>query len=131
METLNGEPPNCVPEKVPGLRDYKNMMRQFFTIHRQRVAICGHRFDECNQPRHANCEHCWFAFFQNNGEFTKTCDEAFRDETGNGKAAMIAIRGEKFVKRFTQFMSTIARMKAEAETMKESNEETLFPKSSS
>jgi hypothetical protein len=113
-------PEEPVPEKVPGLRDYKKMMRQFFTVQRQTVSECGHKFNDKEQPRN-NCIHCWFAFFNLNGEFTKSCDELWRSP--GGQSVMVGLRGTKFVKMFCRFMSTIARWKAEEEAMKGLNEQ--------
>ena len=103
------KPPEAV-EKVPGLSDYKNYMRQFFTVRRQRVVECGHKYNEMVQPR-TNCEHCWFAFLNTHGDMVKIADEIFVKE--NGRELLTRLQGAKFVKMFTRFMSTIARWKAE------------------
>jgi hypothetical protein len=108
-------PEEPAAEKVPGLSDYKNMMRQFFTVRRQRVAECGHRYNEMTQPRN-NCEHCWFAFLNTHGDMVKIADEIFVKE--NGKAYLTQLQGAKFVKMFCRFMSTIARWKAENDERK-------------
>lgn len=97
-----------VIEKVPGLREYKKMMRQFFTVQHKRVAACGHKFTG-QEPR-TNCQFCWFAYFNENGEFTKSLDELWRSP--NGKNMLPALRGAKFTKMFLRFMSTVASWKA-------------------
>ena len=95
-------------EKVPGLSEYKRMMRQFFTVEHKRVKACGHKFTG-QEPR-TNCQYCWFAYFNEHGEFTKSLDELWRSP--NGKQMMPALRGAKFTKMFLRFMSTVASWKA-------------------
>lgn len=103
-------PEEPVPEKVPGLRDYKNMMRQFFTVRRQTVKDCGHKYNETSEPR-TNCHICWFAWLNAHGDMVKICDEMFVQP--GGEAGLVKIKGIKFVKNFKKFMSTLARWKAE------------------
>lgn len=84
--------------------EYKEAMRKECTIRRP-VPQCGHRFTPGEEPRHRNCEACWFAFFQVHGELTQACDEVF---TKFGEAGLRSLRGPKFAKNFTKFMSTLA-----------------------
>jgi len=82
------------------------------------AAGCGHRLDLSRQPRHRNCESCWFAWFQNHGEIIQQCDEMFT----NGNTVMIVeLQGVKFLHRWRQFMSTMAVWQR---TQQEKNEQT-------
>jgi hypothetical protein len=107
-------------EKVPGLRDYKNMMRQFFTVRRQTVKDCGHKYNEMSEPR-TNCHVCWFAWLNAHGDMIKICDELFTKP--GGEAALVQVKGRKFVQNFKKFMSTLARWKAEEAIKKGLNEQ--------
>lgn len=95
---------------------YKKLMGQFFTVRHDIVEACGHKFVAGSTPKHANCEACWWAFFQLNGEATKQLDEFYRTE---GKDWLIARHGKKFVTMFVRFMSTIVRLKKELEEANE------------
>lgn len=98
------------------LSDIKKFNKIYVTVQHPRVKECGHRFDEFHEPRH-NCEFCWFAFFNTHGDLVKTVDEIFHKE--NGIHVLTALKGKKFVRNFTKFMSTVAQWKIEADKMKE------------
>jgi hypothetical protein len=91
------------------------------TCHLPVVKACGHRLDLHVQPSHRNCEDCWFAFFNTHGELCRQLDEMHMSEGGD--SAIIQLQGVKFLHRWRQFMSTIARWKFEqaAEQMKKNN----------
>jgi hypothetical protein len=95
------------PKKPLTKAEYKKMMSVYFTQRRDIVEYCGHTFYQYDQPKN-NCPYCWFAFFQVNGEVTKTADEVFIRE---GRDMLIKIRGVKFTKNFLRFMATLAYMK--------------------
>ena len=82
--------------------------KQFITVKNPRVRGCKHRLNLKSQPRHRNCESCWMAWLQNNGEMVKTADEAY--QSGHPEI-IIMLQGEKFYKNFLSFMSTIANLK--------------------
>jgi hypothetical protein len=94
---------------------WKQMMRMHFTVRRARVKSCGHKFNIESDPRN-NCDDCWFAYFQNNGQMTKIADECF---TEAGRDVLERSRGKKFVRYFLRFMSTIARFQREAAELAE------------
>lgn len=97
--------------------EIKALYRMYFTVRHQNVEVCGHQFDfAAEQPRHANCETCWFTFFQVHGELTQTADEIFQKE---GQQVLVAMKGKKFVKMFLKFMATVAQM------VKEKNEQSV------
>ena len=107
-ETPAAEP--VAPPKRMTLKEWKQIMRLYFTVRRDQVKACGHKLDIVSGPR-TNCEYCWFAYFNNNASMVQTADECFQKE---GKQTLVAIRGTKFVKMFLRFMGTIARLRAEA-----------------
>ena len=86
----------------------KNMV----TIAHPRVTQCGHRLDLGRQPRHRNCESCWFAWFNTNGKVSQQCDEMFQSDDG---VLIEHLQGTKFLKRWLQFMATLAKWKKQAE----------------
>ena len=87
--------------------EYKKMMSVYFTQKRDRVEHCGHKYHSENQPRN-NCPYCWFAYFQINGSTTQIAEECYQKE---GQDILVRTKGEKFVKNFLRFMSTLAYMK--------------------
>ena len=103
---------------TPG--EAKRLRKQFVTVHHPRVVHCQHRLDLNTQPRQRNCEHCWFAWFQNHGEVVQQLDEMF---VADGGALIVQLQGKKFLHRWRQFMATIASWEKVAEVT-ESNEQT-------
>lgn len=97
-------------EKKLSLKEYKNLMRQYFTVRRPIVQGCGHKIDvdDRDGPRN-NCESCWFAFFNNHGEMVQTVDEMIQK---HGSETVVRMRGVKFLKMFRSFMSTLVAWKA-------------------
>jgi hypothetical protein len=98
-------------------KEWKNIMRLYFTVRRNTVEPCGHKLDTNNDPRN-NCNFCWFVFFQTHGEMTQTSDEIFQKY---GRKALESLRGTKFVKNFLKFMAVLAIMKKQAEAQKEND----------
>lgn len=95
------------PPKELTLSEYKNAMRMFFTYrHQANVDACGHAFHQGREPRHRNCDYCWFAFFQVHGEVTQTADEVFQKE---GREMLVQLKGKKFTEMFVRFMATLAQ----------------------
>jgi hypothetical protein len=92
----DGKPPELTQSLMAKLRS------KYFTI-RHSTLQCGHKFDQINQPR-GNCDFCWFAFFGCHMKLVEVADQFYRQ---HGKRAMVGMRGEKFVKYFTRFMSTL------------------------
>jgi len=92
--------------------DVKNLHKLYTTVRLPVVLACKHRLDLHEQPRHRNCEHCWFAWFNQHGEIVKQLDEMHAD---GQDAVIVQLQGKKFLHRWKQFMSTIARWKEENE----------------
>jgi hypothetical protein len=107
------------PPKKLKKQDIKKLFHAYFTVRRDKVKACGHKFDMAHDPR-TNCENCWYSYFANNGPMTQTADECFQKE---GRETLERIRGKRFVKFFLRFMSTIARWKAEAEAAQKLKEQ--------
>lgn len=99
------------PQQEITLKQIKEYRRLYFTVRRPIVRGCGHKLDPENQPNR-NCEFCWFAFFKNHGELVQTTDEMFQ---AYGGQVVIQLRGEKYLKNFLKFMSTLAQWQKEAE----------------
>jgi hypothetical protein len=95
--------------------ELKQLRGQYFTVRHGRVYPCGHRFDKITEPR-TNCEYCWYNWLNSHGELIQSVDRAFQEQ---GKDFVIKLRGEKFLRMFLRYMSTIAKFKAEEEEKNE------------
>ncbi len=111
--------PTPVSPKPPTRKEWGKIMRLFFTVERGTLTHCGHKLgivDHRNgkvllneEPKN-NCQQCWFAYFNENSDMVSTADQCFAQE---GIETLIRIRGRKFVKNFTRFMSTMTKFKVE------------------
>lgn len=99
--------------------EYKKEMREKFTVKHKRIPMCQHKFVPGHEPRHRNCEHCWFVFFQVHGELTQSVEEVYQK---HGKTALNRLRGPKFTDNFLKFMSTVASYKAAVEQQAKEND---------
>jgi hypothetical protein len=104
--------PNGIREPITR-SEYKKHQHDHVTVKHQVVQPCGHKFVQGEEPRHRNCQSCWFAFFQVNGEITKRADEVFQEHGVNG---LHQLTTPKFVKHFLVFMGALAQWKAMNET---------------
>lgn len=96
--------------------EYKKGMHDSFTV-RHKPLPCGHKLVIGQQPRHRNCDNCWFVFFQTHGELTQAVEEAYQSSgTMVGAALITQLRGVKFLKHFLRFMSTVASYKESLES---------------
>lgn len=93
-------------EPTPG--ELKKLRKQYVTIQHPRVVACQHRLDLSRQPRHRNCQSCWFAWLNEHGEIVQQLDEM---HTSGNDAIIIQLQGSKFFKRWLQFMATVAQWK--------------------
>lgn len=104
-------------EKIEITRaEYKKYQRQNTTVKHQRVPMCGHKFVQGKEPRHKNCETCWFSFFQVYGELTQSVEEVYAKK---GPALIVQLKGKKFLVNFLKFMATVAVWKMTADAAKE------------
>src|SRR5208337_328718 len=106
-----GVPPELWPDKdgnppVVTERLLRSLRGKYFTVKHVRLGVCGHLLDMLNQPRN-NCEQCWFQWFNTHPQLVEVADQFFRT---HGKKPMIGMRGEKFVKNFLRYMSTIIHL---------------------
>jgi hypothetical protein len=95
-------------------RQWGEIRKLLMTRKLDRVPECGHRFDRFNEPGN-NCEYCWWMFFSSHGELVQTTDKAFQEQ---GKDFVVKMRGQKYLKFFLRFMSTMARFQKEAEALR-------------
>ena len=108
------------PPLTPG--DEKKLRKLYVTGKHPRVLACHHRLDLTFQPRQRNCEHCWFAWFNNHGELVQQLDEMFQTQ---GNTLIIQLQGNKFYHRWRQFMATIAQLKQEQTNTHGCNQNTI------
>lgn len=108
------------PSRVPSIADRKKLVGN--TLKYQHIPMCGHSFVPEHEPRHRNCESCWFAFFQVHGEMTQAVEQLYQ----TNPEILLNLKGKKFVRNFLKFMSTVAAfqasvqaVQAQAETAKE------------
>lgn len=90
------------------------------TIKYQRVSMCGHKLILNREPKHRNCESCWFTFFSLHKELVESCDGVFKQFGENG---LRKIRGPKFASNYVKFMATLAQWKKAADSAKEKDVE--------
>jgi hypothetical protein len=102
------------PQKELTEGERKLLRKQYVTVQLPRVLACGHRLDLSRQPRHRNCEHCWFSWLNEHGEIVQQLDEMF---TQHGPELIIQLQGIKFYNMWRKFMSTVANWKQENETV--------------
>ncbi len=106
------------PKPEPTIGEIKKARKLYWTVSHPKVVACEHRLDLTRQPAHRNCQHCWFAWFNEHGEIVQQLDEMF--VTGpSGVDMIIQLQGIKFYKMWRKFMSTIAKWKEEADANSE------------
>lgn len=79
------------------------LRNKYFTVRHVLLKDCGHRLDMINFPKR-NCQNCLFQWFNCHAKLVETAHEFYQQY---GKERLIAMRGEKFVKAFLMFMSTV------------------------
>ena len=99
-------------KKLPTPAEWRKLRGQFFTERRQTIAACGHKFYPENPPQHANCDDCWFAFFQTHGELTQSIEEAYQKL---GLGLVERLQGRKVAREFLKFMGMLAALQRENE----------------
>jgi hypothetical protein len=124
VETAEAQQAEAAPVEPPKpltRRQIGAIRKQYVTIQHPRVRTCNHRLDLNAQPRHRNCQYCWFAWFNGHGEVVQQLDEM---HTSGTDALIISLQGVKFLHRWLQFMATVARFKAEQQEYNDTNQET-------
>lgn len=104
------------PKKELTEGEIKKLRKQYITVQHPKVVGCKHRLDLSRQPRHRNCQTCWFAWFNNHGEIVQQLDEM---HTASGDAVIVQLQGKKFYHRWRQFMATVAQWKQVGEVKNE------------
>jgi hypothetical protein len=92
----------------------RKLRGQYFTVRHPRTIGCNHHQDQINEPTFRNCEFCWYAFFSTHGELVKVTDEAIQE---HGLAFVDKLRGRKYRVQFCKFMSTMNRLREDAEKL--------------
>lgn len=87
--------------------EYKKAMNAYWTIRHSIVKACGHKFDHnpLVTPKHRNCDECWLAYFNTNGEQTQIAEECLAKE---GPEILEKIKGKQYVKRLYWFLAIVA-----------------------
>ena len=114
VEEANPAPEPVIPKLTKA--EIGKIRKQYITVKNPRVIICKHRLNLKSQPRHRNCENCWWAWFQNNGEMVKTADDAY--QSGHPEI-IVMLQGQKFFEYFVKFMATVARLESQIESQKQ------------
>lgn len=104
--------------------EYGKLRYRQLTVRYQRVPMCGHKFVPGAQPRHRNCERCWFGFFSVHGEFTKSVEELYAK---HGGVPVSRLLGAKLLHNFRKFMSTLAAMKSIQEARSQEIKDSFIP----
>ena len=114
VEPNPAQAPNGEPSPKPDLspRGIRKLRGQYFTVRHIPLADCGHKMDVINEPRHRNCENCWFQWLNFHPQLVSTVDEAWRE---HGKEFVVRMRGNKFVEMYGRFMATVAHLRKEEE----------------
>lgn len=90
------------------------------TLKYQRIPMCGHKFIPGRpEPRHRNCDSCWFTGFQVNGTFTQAVEKVYQEQ---GEDFLVKLKGRRFVNNFLKFMSTVAAFQAAISVQKAQKE---------
>lgn len=91
-------------------RQFRELRGKYFTVRHHRVQPCGHKADSLNEPRHRNCQSCWFMFFESHPQLVEVTDRAFIE---HGTRFLDRMRGKAYTKWFGRFMATKLRLKQE------------------
>jgi hypothetical protein len=101
---------NVEPQKPLSEAQFRKLRNLYFTVRHTLVKECGHKIDMINEPRHRNCEFCYWTWLSAHGELVQVADRALQEQ---GKAFLIKMRGRHFYEMFVRYMSTLARFKKE------------------
>lgn len=104
--------------------EYGKLRYEQLTVRHQRVPMCGHKFVPEHEPRHRNCESCWFTFFNVYGQLTQAVEEVFQK---HGKNVVVGLRGPKFFENWLKFMSTVANLKLAQEARSQEIKDSFIP----
>ena len=107
------------PKQITELQ-LRQLRGKYFTVRHPRVPECGHALDTINEPTFRNCQYCWFSFFTTHGELVNVTHEAFQE---HGPEFVDKLRGRTYRIMFTRFMSTMNRLREDAEKLQKEKDE--------
>lgn len=122
---------DVVEADPPEYRNYKEERKNRQVVFRpsdmgtlmyRRIPMCGHALIPGKEPRHRNCEACWFTFFKIHGELSQSCDEVFSKFGENG---LKQLRPGKFTRNFLKFMATLAVWKKAMDQVEKDGEDSI------
>jgi hypothetical protein len=115
---------NAPPQQI-SLKQLKELRGKYFTVRHIPLEECGHKLDALNEPRHRNCETCWWHWFETHPALVEAVDDAWRTQ---GKRLVVNLRGTHFATMFARYVVTrtaINKEREEANAVKESNSEEI------
>jgi hypothetical protein len=118
VDPVTDQAKEVVMEQAPKqltIADIRKLNKVYVTVQCPIVAKCGHRLNLNTPPRHRNCESCWFAWLNEHGELVKTLVNTHVENP----QIIVQVQGAKFLKRFRQFMSTLAAWQKQQEEANE------------
>lgn len=104
-------PANLQPKTTITKTQIGKANKAMVTIQCPVVSACGHKFDPSRQPRHRNCQSCWFTWLNEHGELVQTAEECYVNE---GPEVLTQLQGKVFTHNLLKFLSTVANLKANA-----------------
>jgi hypothetical protein len=90
-----------VAQPKPTEREIREARARHWTIRHATVIKCGHKLEAGHLPKHANCEHCWFALFETTPEGVASVHDLLLHD---GMQALVAMHGAKFTKQFGKYL---------------------------
>jgi len=97
----------------------RELRGKYFTVRHILLTDCGHNMDVINEPRHRNCENCWWQWLNFHPQLVKSVDEAWQE---HGKAFVIRLRGRHFAKMFGRYMASVRHFMEQEEKAKQACE---------
>jgi hypothetical protein len=97
----------------------RQLRGQYFTVRHIPLTDCGHKMDVINEPRHRNCENCWWQWLNFHPQLVQTVNEAWQE---HGKAFVIRLRGRHFAKMFGRYMASVRHFMEQEEKAKQACE---------
>lgn len=91
----------------------------FGTLTLPRLPVCGHKFTPGGEPRHRNCQSCWFGFFIQHADVTTTADELYAE---HGEYGLREVKGRKFTNHYLAFREARHKWAEPIYQVKEENE---------
>ena len=87
--------------KMPTETEIRQWRRRFVTKIHPTVTACGHKIDPARIPTN-NCEDCWYAYFHE----VANLEGLHAELRAVGSVGMKKTYGNKFIKKFTEFLRT-------------------------